>query len=299
MCVGICFGLINTVTTHIMNIYFGQNTEQKVKKGFENAINGDYNCFILGNSKMYRGINPERITKYKAFNFAHDNDTYNQVYYKLLYLAKNDVKVDALIIGTDYNCFSYMSDSRNYIYDRLFGFDYMRDYNKSVIGEVATAIGRYGKIQGENLFITILDIPKVYNENRPIDYMKENGQFVTHGEAKVDDTVERDGTIMDIQMEYFDKIIGKCLERGIELYVVVPPSRDVELESYGFTAEQFEEFDSMIKSHLSDKYSNNYYNYSNLQEFKDMSNYVDVAHLNSEAADRFTTYLDNEVLLVR
>ena len=69
-----------------------ENTAEQIKMSFENSIADNYNCYFLGNSRIYRNINPEMMTTVKAYNFGHDNDSYNQMYYKLLYLLIVAVK---------------------------------------------------------------------------------------------------------------------------------------------------------------------------------------------------------------
>ena len=104
------------LSTYTSTKYYGPNTAQQIKTSFENAVKEDYDCYILGNSRIYRGINPDRLEKVHAYNFAHDNDTYNQMYYKLVYLLKNNSNIDTVILGTDYFQFSFFSNTRNYIY---------------------------------------------------------------------------------------------------------------------------------------------------------------------------------------
>lgn len=44
----------------------------------------------------------DTFTLVNSYNVAHDNDSYSQMYYKLLYLLDNGKKIDYLVIGTDY-----------------------------------------------------------------------------------------------------------------------------------------------------------------------------------------------------
>ena len=151
-------------------------------------------------------------------------------------------------------------------------------------------------IQRDNLKHSINHILKRTKAPAQVNYMKDNGQYIAYGTATENDTIKRNGSITDSQLGYFDRIVQNCIDNDIDLYVVVAPGRDVELDSYGFTEEQFKEFDDMVMDHLTDKYRENYYNCSNLDEFKDISNYVDVAHLNEDAANRFTAYLNQTML---
>lgn len=80
--------------------YQGPNTAEQIKMSFENSVKVEYDCYFLGNSRVYRGINPDKITSVNSYNFAHNNDSYNQMYYKLLYLLNAGKQIDCLIIGT-------------------------------------------------------------------------------------------------------------------------------------------------------------------------------------------------------
>jgi hypothetical protein len=274
--------------------YRGENTKQQIVRSFENASAGDFDCYFMGNSRIYRGINPDLFTGVKAYNFSHDNDSYNQMYYKLLFLEKKDKKIDYLVIGTDYFQFSVYGDSRNYIYDRLFGLDYMKDYNDSVVDEIFSDIMYFWKTKRDCLQFCI-----PYLKGEPagdkINYMKDNGQYVVYGVATEADTVERYAFIREIQKEYFVKIVKYCESNDIELYVIMPPTRDEELASY--TQEEMDAIDQMIEESLGERFRGNYFNCSDLPAFKHYSNYTDITHLNAEAADRFSEYLNEAIPL--
>lgn len=269
--------------------YMGENTKQQIERSFRNAVTDDYNCYFLGNSRIYRDINPDLFTGVSAYNFAHDNDSYNQIYYKLLYLEKENKKMDYLVIGTDYFQFSVHGDSRNYIYDRIFGLDYMKDYKSSVVDEIFSDIVYFWKTK-RNSAQFIIPYLKGEPANEQLNYLKDNGQYVVYGTATDEDTVERCAMILDVQKEYFEKIVDYCAEKDIELYVVMPPTRDEELASY--TKEEMDSFHLMINETLGDKFQGHYLDCSNLPEFKHYSNYTDITHLNEEAADRFSEYLN-------
>ena len=272
--------------------YMGENTQQQIVRSFQNAAAGDYNCYFLGNSRMYRDINPDLFTGLKAYNFAHDNDSYNQMYYKLLFLQEENKKIDYLIIGTDYFQFSFLGDSRNYIYDRLFGLEYMRDYNASIADEIFSDIVYFWKTK-RNSAQFLIPYFKGEPAGENISFLKDNGQYVVYSKATDEDTVDRSGSIMGVQKQYFLKIVEFCEANDIELYVIMPPTRDEELASY--TKEQMDSFDRMIEDALGERFMGHYLNCCDLPEFKHYSNYTDITHLNAGAADRFSEYL-NETL---
>lgn len=284
--------------TFILERYYGIDTAHQIHQSFSNALQEEYSCYFLGNSRIYRGIDPDSFTHVQAFNFAHDNDTYNQMYYKLLYLEKHH-KPDYLIIGTDYFMFSFLNDSRNYIYTPFLGLAYQHDYISgsynvfSVLEEFFSDTKYLWKDKRPSTSLLaickklLIDPPSV--EDLP--YQKENGQYIHPGNASPEDIVTRNYEILDIQWEYFLKIIDNCQENGIELYVIMPPTRDAELSSY--TLEEINDFDAKIEEALNLK--GHYLNCCNLEEFKSYTNYTDITHLNEDAASRFSTYLNEHL----
>lgn len=289
VCLSVLLAVYCKLTLEASVKYMGENTKQQIERSFRNAAADDYDCYFLGNSRMYRGINPDLFTGVKAYNFSHDNDSYNQMYYKILYLEKENQDIDYLVIGTDYFQFSVYGDSRNYIYDRIFGLDYMKDYNASVADEIFSDIVYFWKTK-RNSAQFIIPYLKGEAASEQINYMKDNGQYVMYGTATDEDTVERYAMIRDLQKEYFEKIVDYCAEKDIELYVVMPPTRDEELASY--TKEQMDSFHLMIEETLGERFEGHYLDCSDLPEFKHYSNYTDITHLNSAAADRFSEYLN-------
>lgn len=272
--------------------YNGENTAQQIEKSFRNAVGEDYDCYFLGNSRIYRDINPDMFTEVNAYNFAHDNDSYNQMYYKLLYLEEEGQEFDYLIIGTDYFQFSFLGDSRNYVYDRWLGIDYMKDYNSSIMDEIFSDILFFWKTKRAS---TKFCIP--YFKREPageyINYLKDNGQYIAYGEATSNDTIDRNSNILEIQKQYFEKIVAYCEQNDITFYVVMPPTRDEELAAY--TQEELNAFHAMMQEVLGENYSDVYIDCSNLPEFKHYSDYTDITHLKEDAADRFSAYLNEEL----
>ena len=126
--------LIFHYSDRLAESFYGPNTRSQIEMSFDNALKSKATCWFLGNSRIYR-LNPDVIENGHWYNFAHDNDSYNQMYYKLQYLLNNGCEVDTLVIGTDYFQFSVFSDTRNYVYDGLLGEDYVRDYNDWLIKE--------------------------------------------------------------------------------------------------------------------------------------------------------------------
>jgi len=79
----IVFGLASK-KEHLQAATSGPTQRQLVDYSFNTVTNQDYDCYLLGNSVIYRDINPDVLTSVNAFNFAMDNDNYNQMYYRLM-----------------------------------------------------------------------------------------------------------------------------------------------------------------------------------------------------------------------
>lgn len=266
---------------------YGPNTKTQITESFDNALKSNASNWILGNSRVYRGLNPDVMGK-SWYNFAHDNDSYNQMYYKLKYLLDNNCKIDTLIIGTDYFQFSIFANTRNYVYDNLLGSDYISDYNKFCLKEYIDNLKRVIVTKQGLLYDISLNINKL-NQNRELPYIRNNGQYINDtGTAKEDDFVDRDTTMLDIQKQYYEKILSACSKNKIKVVVLMMPIRDNEMKCYStsFT----ERFDDYIHSTLKTNgyEGRNYINLSGLNEFKDYHLYTDITHLNSKAADGFT-----------
>src|SRR5688572_16880619 len=79
--------------------WLGPNTKNQIAQSFNHAKANAYPIVVLGNSRIYRGINPE-LFSIKTFNFAHDDDSYNQMFHKLMWLNSDSLKV--VVMGVDY-----------------------------------------------------------------------------------------------------------------------------------------------------------------------------------------------------
>lgn len=269
--------------------FYGPNTRSQIEKSFENALKSNATCWFLGNSRMYR-LNPDVIENGCWYNFAHDNDSYNQMYYKLKFLLNNGCEVDTLVIGTDYFQFSVFSDTRNYVYDDLFGEDYVRDYNSWTIKEIINNQKRILITKQTSLSRTMMSIiqNRSLKGNTQLHVLRHNGSYINdESKAKENDFIQRDTTMLDLQKQYYECILQLCRAKDIDLYVLMMPVRDNELQSYD--EESINRFKVYINTSLSRfGYEGHYIDESNNEDFKDYRLYTDITHLNSLAADNFT-----------
>ena len=274
----------------------GLNTEEQLRMQFENAVGKRYSCLILGNSRTYRGINPEYLNM-PAYNFSHDNDSYNQIYWKLVYLEQMGVTFDTLILGTDYFMFSFLSDTRNEYYGELLPEGYMQDYSDSVsvIDKDATSWHERLNEDFNAYIVRRFQQPLTYlffegsPEQYAKPYLKSNGQYVDPVHfAQESDKTNRDGKRLEIQMEYFEKVLNYCKEKEILVVVVIPPTRDAELESYD--QKLLQECDSYLKE-VTQKHQVPLLNYAYEDAYKSYKLYTDITHLTPAAADMWTQRL--------
>lgn len=272
---------------------YGINTKEQIEISFTQAKNSDANIWFLGNSRIYRGIDPSAIKNAKTYNFAHDNDSFNQMYYKFLWLEGNNCTIDTLIIGVDYFQFGVCSDTRNYVYDYLFDEQYAKDYGRSEVSEFLSNKKREFISVQSSSYSTMLKYVKngfCFPNANELHELRRNGQFVYDTKAKFNDKSDQKYDVKDIPRKYFEEIIKKCKEKSITLYVIMPPVRDNELCCY--SSNELIDFDEIVNSVLKKYgYKNNYLNFSNVSEFKDYTCYTDITHLNSESAAKFTEYL--------
>ncbi len=262
---------------------YGPTTGQQIQQSFKDVLRKKYNCIILGNSRMYRGVNPS-ILIHDTYNFSHDNDSFNQEYYKLVYLKENNNLPNIIVLGVDYFQFSFLADTRNYIYSRYFSKGYTKDFNKPLKKEVSDIFKVYqNQFKGrvESLF-------KESKKNVP--YLKENGQYIYYGVASKNDKIKRNSNILKVQLNYFEKILDLCEKENITVFLVIPPTRNVELSSY--TNKDIENIDKIFKNKQDKKVY--YLNYSTNKSFN-INDYQDVTHLNIEGADKFTKILSKDI----
>ena len=59
----------------------GISMNDQLEQSFENVLKKPYRTIILGNSRTYRGINPDLIDS-STYNFSFDNETFLEQYFK-------------------------------------------------------------------------------------------------------------------------------------------------------------------------------------------------------------------------
>lgn len=279
---------VNTFTNFTdekLNAVYGPNTEQQIRLSFKYALEDKYDLVVLGNSRIYRGVNPDKLS-IKAYNFAHDNDSFNQIYYKLKYLEKNNNLPEHIILGVDYFQFSFLSDTRNYVYGRLLGREYMKDFNTSYEEYINKLIS-----VKQNQFVKRFEtVVKPQGKQSKVPYLKKNGQYIRFEVAKETDSVKRDSNMLDVQVEYFNKILDYCDKNKIEVFMIMPPVRKNEMKSYD--EETIRKFNIFFNERVGNMV--HFLNYSISDQFT-IKDFQDITHLNVQGADKFTKLLDKDI----
>ena len=133
----------------------------------------------------------------------------------------------------------------------------------------------------------------MFSKETSLPRLRQNGSYVNDLEyAKANDSIKRDSTMKRIQIKYYEKILALCKANHIELFVLMMPIRDAELNSY---SNQFiENFNGYIKESLTiNGFANRFIDLSNHPDYKDYRKYTDITHLNSKSADEFSTLFFN------
>jgi hypothetical protein len=257
----------------------GLNTSQQIEFQFNQIQSENYKTVILGNSRLYRGINPKNF-KLPTFNFTHDNDNFNVIYYKLLCVLKYQKDVETIILGIDYFQFSFLSDTRNHTYNKFLDKKYSNDF--SVFSNLKSKI--------KFLFVNPESFIKTnYNTLNEWGYYeispdKSYDPKKPHGISRISDRI-------DIQEKYFKKILKLISSKNIRLILIMPPTQKEEINFY--SNEEIYEFNSFINKEVKE-FNHIYLNLSLLEGFT-KKDFYDLTHLNNLGTDKFSLIIEKKI----
>jgi len=267
----------------ILTQRFGMSLENIIDRSFKLAVLRDYDCFIMGNSRMYRGVDPDFIDV-TSFNFSNDNDSFDKVWLKMMFLERNNINYKTLVLGVDYFLFSYIDDSRDYAYEKWFN-----DTSNEYLKRFKFYLDEYSNYQGWEKTKIIIESIDTLSKNPNLssfagfDY-KENGHLLdTWHVALETDKVDRQYSVLEVQKKAFLNIINYCKKNKIKLFLVMPPVRKNEMRSYPDSIIQ--KFDNFFTSFNSKNIK--YLNYSKDTHFL-LEDYSDITHLNGFGAKKLT-----------
>lgn len=273
----IVFSLL--VLPQLLKATNGPNVQEQLDMSFSNAAKSNCELLILGNSRLYCGINPDAFS-HKTYNFSHNNDSYNQLYYKLIWLLNKGITPKYIILGVDYFQFSIFSDSRNYAYGPILGAEYLKDYGK-----------KNYVLQDELVLLQPSTVRNLVKGPNYYQWLKPNGQYVRTGTPKETDFIKRNPERKELQVRYFKRILDVCMQKNIKVFMVMPPMRDIERNEY--SEAQKTDFDEFIRSYTNQNVV--YLNYSTDSTYK-MNDFIDFSHLNQQSATRFSRELNKQIL---
>ena len=280
----------------------GPRTSLQIEEKFRQALTRDYDLLILGNSRMYRGVNPACLSL-SAYNFALEEDAFNQCYYKLDYLARQGKRFRYLLLGVDYFDFSALTRTRNYAYAPYFDPAYLRDYQ-------TPGWGAFAYMQDKNLefddfvartythsFPAFLPALLHSLQGRPAQpaVLEPSGQLLEGAPASLGllakSRLVRDGRRLPIQEQYFEKTLNWARGQRIPVFLVMPPTNAWEIQRYqpGTIAANEAYLQRQVKGG-----GVTYLNYLRDPRFT-LRDYADLAHLAPAAADRFSQILDQDL----
>ena len=263
---------------------YGITTAEQIQKQYSDlALQKDsLECVFLGNSRFYRAINPLQFD-FCGYNFAHNNDSYNQIYYKIEYADSICPNLRMVVVCFDYVSFSYLSGTRNNIYKKYMPPEYLADYSIK------------DRIKDEFIFqITNSKtyIPRALSGKSA--KLTNKGQYLIFGEyATETDKLTRSEDVLEIQKNYFEKICKYIKNKGLIGVFVLMPYRDCEYINFS------PDYVNRMNDYL---YKNSQENglfvldYSRDLRFMDYRQYTDHSHLNQSAGDLFSGILNNDIL---
>ncbi|MCB4755571.1 MAG: hypothetical protein LHV69_00815 [Elusimicrobia bacterium] len=287
----------------------GPGTDEQIDRSFTLAESRTYDCLALGNSRIYRGLNPDLVS-IPTFNFANDDGSFNQYYFKLLYLDKKRKKFKYLILGMDYFEFSYLPYTRNHVYFKYLGDGYKKDYQQSIQsihGLTRWLLGRdffsplntsFNSFMSKKFAWTALSCSKyIFRalQGKPRfmkAFLRDNGQYViAFSFALENDSLIRDLTRLPIQDDYFNKILKFCSDRGIKVILVMAPARSNELDGYNpDTIMEYERY-FQRKTKPNEVF---YLNYSTHPSFT-VQDFSDITHLTENGANKWSDIFDGDL----
>lgn len=258
----------------------GINIEQQLEKSFSYAGSRQYDLAVMGNSRMFCGVNPDKL-EIPSYNFSHNNDSYNQAYWKLQWLKAHDKRIKYLVLGVDYFQFGIFTDSRNYAYFQFLDKAYQNDYPK-----------RNYRLQYYKDLLRPQKIRSLFKKEVEDRHdVKPNGQYIRFGTPKEGAFIRRDKKVKQIQVDYFNRILAECKKEGIQVFLVMPPLREAEMKNY--TQKEVADFDAKMKALVSEGHVA-YFNFSRDPHFK-WNDFIDFTHLSQQAADRFSAQLNDSI----
>ncbi|MCH2200465.1 MAG: DUF1574 domain-containing protein [Fuerstiella sp.] len=259
----------------------GPTNETQINQSFRGAEDREYELLLLGNSRVYRGLNPDRFSV-SSYNFGCNDDTFNHMYFKLKWLRDRNISFRYLAMGVDLFQFSYMSPDRNYVYSRYFGDAYLDDYEPRTWADAGLKVRK---------IVRSLNPKYMFMPNNGRTFLRDNGQFIKPGKAAPTDTAKRSTRRMPVQVGYFEKILTDCRKHGVKVWLCMLPIRPEEQNAY--RKGEIDSFMEFIREYVTDDVVLIDYTFDDSYV---MSDYTDITHINEAAAERLSVQLNESIM---
>lgn len=276
----------------VMTRYKGPSLESRVQEQFRNVPGHD--VIILGDSRLYNGIDPALLDG-NAFNFAFDEDTFNEMYYKLLSLKGPPLRY--LVVGADFFQFGPFSEHAHRAYKPYLGTDFWRDYSTPGLQPFAwfhDADRDFNRFMQTTYGNTLQSLVALQLKPPPaqLPFQKPNGQFVRPGvfEPAPPRSFRRTAELTPASQDYFLRLLAWGRQHRVPVFVVVPPTNKIELSTY--VPGGLENVRRSIEENCHDGVY--LLDHSNDTRFG-LDEFSDFTHLNESGARHFTEVLREEI----
>jgi hypothetical protein len=274
---------------------YGPDTATQIGEAFNKLSREEaQDCVIMGSSRMYRGVNPEKLSG-RVFNFAHDGDGWNHIFYKLNYLVAHGKKPGRVVAGLDYFGFATIDPTRRFLYAPYFPAEFARDYDdmdskdphwggrlnneanlwmSRKISLICPALLKALLAPPGSLCCSVTSRGQYILPSRPEPYSLSPYQPLRMASGHSDK--------MNL---YFDRVVQLCRESSVQLVLVMPPATIYEQAAYSPAAKA--EFWAYLHDHA---VGARLLNFETDRAFTP-SDFSDALHLNAKGADRFSEML--------
>ncbi len=289
----------------------GPNTKHQIENSFRNSTLGSYNIFLIGNSRIYRGVNPDKF-KLKTFNLSYDGDSYLQTYYKLKFLGREKITCKYVILSADYFSFSFLGDNSNSNYYKYLDASYSAICHGNMIhipkfstikkNNQTSSWKIYNYMDEQNEMFNAWMTKNISNSIIPFfqgltsskkerPFQRENGQYVVNSKATSEDYLERNAEIYKPLQLYLDSILIFCKQHDVEVFLTMLPTRKNELKNYSI------DFQNRVDTYYGSFKKNknvHFLNYKNDLKFT-IDDFGDLTHFNEAGADKFSELLNRDI----
>ena len=295
VCLGLAMLAFQQGSVRVLRKAMGPNTASQIDYAFRHlAEEPRMDCVLMGSSRIYRGLNPEKLGG-RTFNFAHDGDGFNHVFYKLLYLQRIGKLPPNLVVGIDYFSFATIDPTRRELYRAYFPQQFASDY-----AAVEPPKERWGQACNDEAnawldkhFSQVL--PLVFqaaaSSGGPQRALSENGQYRVAGDPRrpylrsAFQPFRRNSYRTPMMTGYFERFLALCRQSGVRVALVMPPCNIYEQSAY--TCRDKLEFWDYVNGRCG---GCQVLSFETDRSFG-LRDFIDSTHLKNEAADRFSERL--------